>query len=75
MVIGRPRRILDLGNMNKALVAKWIFSYANNKDVIWRKVACALTKGDPNSLMLTFGNSENKSMLLGFLDAAIGRNG
>lgn len=44
--------ILNLGEMNKTLAPKWIFSYTNNKDALWKKVACANTKDDPNSLML-----------------------
>lgn len=44
--------ILDIENMNKAIDAKWIYNYANNREALWRKMACACSKGDLNILML-----------------------
>lgn len=61
--------------MNKALAEKWKYNYTNNKDALGRKVVCARSKGDLNSLLLVFGNSGNKSVSLGFVQGAIGRNG
>lgn len=33
----RGLRILDLGDMNKALSWKWIYIFVNSKDVLWKK--------------------------------------
>lgn len=38
-------RVLDLGDMNIILVAKWIFKYANNREALWRKIMCARNRG------------------------------
>lgn len=53
---------------------KWIYNYSNNREALWRNVVCAYSKGDSNSLMLYIGNRENNSMLLGFVNAALGSN-
>lgn len=67
--------ILDLGDMNKVLAATWIFRFANDKDSLWRKVVCAKSNGGPDRLMLALGNHNNNSVLLGFVESSIGRNG
>lgn len=61
--------------LNKALAAQWTYSYAINKDALLRKVVFAHNKDDLNSLLLVLGKSGNKSVLIGFVDRAIGRNG
>lgn len=66
--------ILDLRDTGKTLVAKWIYSYCNNKDALWRKVVCDKSKGNPNSLLLALGNTGNKYVLLDFVDSALGQN-
>lgn len=60
--------------MNKVLAAKWIYIYANSREVLWRKVVCAYSKGDSNSLMLSLGNSGNNMVFLGFVNTALGKN-
>lgn len=67
--------ILNLGDMNEGLAAKWIYRYANCKDALWRKVIYARSNGDPNSLMHALGNNSNSSILLNFVNLSIGRNG
>lgn len=42
---------------------------------MWRKAVCARSKDDPNWFMLALGNRGNNSVLLGFVDSVIGRNG
>lgn len=64
--------ILDLRDLNKTLVAKWIYSYSNNKNALWRKV---VSKCDPNYFFPILGNSCNKSVLVGFVHGVIGING
>lgn len=54
--------ILDLGDINKALTTKWIYSYANNREALRRKVVCTCNKVDPNSLISSLGNNGNKSV-------------
>lgn len=66
--------ILDLEGIGKVLAAKWIYNYANNKDVMWKKVVCARSKGGQNRLMSAIGNRGNNSVLFDFLDLALGRN-
>lgn len=65
---------MDLGDMNIALIVKWIFNYANNKDALWRKVACARSKGNSNRLMLVLGNGGDKLVLLKFVKSVLGRS-
>lgn len=66
--------ILDLGVMNKALVAKWIYFYTNSKNALRRKIVYAMSKGGHNSLMSALGNRNNRSILLSFVDSASGTN-
>lgn len=35
--------IMDLIDINEALGTKWIYSYTNYKDALWRKVVCTQT--------------------------------
>lgn len=60
--------------MDKALAIKWIYSYANNNEVLWRKVICDRSGDNSNSLMPVLGNKGNKSILLRFVEVMIGRN-
>lgn len=39
-----------------------------------KNVVCAYSKGDRNSLMLSIGNRDNNSVLLGFVNVALERN-
>lgn len=59
--------------MKKALTAKWVFNYTNNK-VLWRKVVCAKSKCNPGTLLPVLGNKGNNSILLGFIDSALGQS-
>lgn len=52
-----------------ASVAKWIYSYENNKDNMWRKVVCARSKSNQNNLLLELENRGNQSVLLGFMNS------
>lgn len=67
--------IIDLGNMNKALVVKWIYSFANNKDVMWQKLVFACSHGNPHSLLPSLGNRSNDLVVLGFVESTIGWTG
>lgn len=64
---------MDLGDINVALAVKWMFSYVNNKEAgMWRKMVCAWSKGNPNRLIHVLGARDNKSVLLRFVESAIG---
>lgn len=65
--------ILDLKDMNKALAVKWIYRFANSKNLLWRKVVFVCSGGNPNSLMPSLENRGNKSVLINFMESAIGR--
>lgn len=65
--------ILDLGDINKALVAKWICNYANSREALWTKVVCARSKGNPSSLMLVMKNIGNNLVLWKFVELVIER--
>lgn len=64
--------IFNLRDMGKALAAKWIYNFANNKEALWRKVVCAKSKSDQNSLLPDLGNKRSHSVLLGFVNPALG---
>lgn len=66
--------ILNTWDMNKTLAAKWIYSFANNKNEVWRKVVCTKSKGDQNSLMSVFGNRNNRSAFFSFVVSALWTN-
>lgn len=61
--------------MNKAFATKWIYQYVNDKGSLWGKVVRARSNGDANGLLLALRNRENKSVLLNFVELAIGRSG
>lgn len=67
-------RILGLEDMNKALVAKWIFNYGNSKGSLWRKDVCACSKGDPDKLLPPLGNRGNNMVLLRVVNSILGSN-
>lgn len=64
---------MDLEDMNKALAAKWIYRFPNNKDVLWGKVDFACSGGNLNSIMPSLANRGNKLVLLNLLESGIGR--
>lgn len=49
--------ILQLGDMNFALAAKWIFKYTNDKEALWRKVFYSRSRVDPCIYVLFDKNS------------------
>lgn len=73
-VIQRGLGILDLGNMKIVVATKWIYYYDNNREVLWRKVLCAVSKGDPNKLLPSLGNSGNNSVLWGRVNSILENN-
>lgn len=60
--------------MNKTLVAKWIYGYANCQKDLWKKVVCAHSNGNSNSLMLSLENRDNNLVLLRFVELVIGKS-
>lgn len=57
--------ILDLRDMGKTLIVKWVFNYTNNREALWRKVVCEKSKGNSRSLLPILGDMGNNSVLLG----------
>lgn len=45
--------VLELGDIDVALLVKWISRYRNKNDRLWKRVACTKSGEDPNSLTLT----------------------
>lgn len=60
--------------MSSALTTKWIYKYTNSKDALWRKVMCARSKSNLNSVLPCLGNN-GKSVFLRFINVAIGSSG
>lgn len=60
--------------MNKAFSTKWIYIYAINREALRRKVMCACHTDDPNNFLSSLGTTGNQSVLLGFVNATLGRN-
>lgn len=60
------------GDISSTLATDWIFNYANSKKALWRKVVCARSKGNNDSLLSTLGNNRNSSALLRFVNLVIG---
>lgn len=67
--------VLDLGDMNKALAAIWIYMYTNNKVAFLKEFVCARSRKNENSLLTTLGNEASNSVLIGFVESTIGRSG
>lgn len=61
--------------MNKSLVSKWIFNYANNMEAPWRKVVCARSKGNLSSIRSTMENNGNNLVLWKFVGSMMERSG
>lgn len=57
------------------LAVKWIYRFTNNKKGLWHKVVFSQSNGKLNSLLPSLGNKGNKSVLLGFVNEAIGISG
>ncbi|KAE8664767.1 hypothetical protein F3Y22_tig00112738pilonHSYRG00325 [Hibiscus syriacus] len=43
--------VLNISNMNRALLGKWSWRFANDKDAVWRRLICSKYNIDPFSLL------------------------
>lgn len=66
---------MDSGDMSFALVAKWVYNYANNKDALWQNVVCSCSGGNQNILLPVLGSSGNNSILLRFVNSMVESSG
>ena len=64
---------MNFREMNKALAAKGVYRYTNNKETLWRKVVCAWSNDDQNSCMPALWKRGFSSILLGFVESVLGR--
>lgn len=64
----------NLGDMNIALLVKWISQYSNEHDKLWRRVVCAKSGADPASLSISFGRKGRRSTLANFIGSLLDRN-
>lgn len=55
--------VLDLGEMNAALLVKWIYCYGSEPDRLWRRVVCAKSAADLNSLSWTWDRRSRRPVL------------
>lgn len=64
----------DLGEMNAALLVKWIYRYGNENDRLWRRVVCAKSGSDPRSLIMNFNGRNRKSFLVNSISSTLDRD-
>ncbi|XP_038998009.1 uncharacterized protein LOC120123085 [Hibiscus syriacus] len=43
--------VLNISNMNRALLGKWSWRFANERNVVWRRLICSKYNLDPYSLL------------------------
>lgn len=70
----RQLGIPNLGDLNVALLVKWISCYKNEIDSLWKRVVCAKSGADPNSLTLSFSTRSKKSSLINLIRSLLDRN-
>lgn len=66
--------VMDLANMNAALLAKRVYRYANNRDHLWRRVVCAKSGLDQGRMLLVINQVSRRSVLFNLLGIIMGRN-
>lgn len=66
--------IADLVDMRVTLLVKWIYHCGNDRDRLWRRVVCAKSGLDLNSLALTFNRSSRRSTLTNTISSFLDKN-
>lgn len=66
--------IPNLGDMNAALIIKWIYRYENKNYQLWGKVVYAKSWADLNSLSIILSNRSRRSTLVSLLGSLLDRN-
>lgn len=50
-------RVTDLLDMKAALLTKWVYTYANDRNYMWWKVVCAKSGTGPSRMLLDINRS------------------
>lgn len=61
----------DLGEMNVALLVKWIYRYGNEKYRLWRRVASAKSSFDPRPLIMNLNGRNWKFLLVNLIGSLL----
>lgn len=70
----RGVRMAKLNDLNTALVVKWIYIFANERDNLWRRVVCARSGVDPCKILPIVTSSSRKSSLFNIIGLLLDRN-
>lgn len=66
--------VSDLADMNVALIVKLILCYANERDKLWKRVFCAKSGSDPNTLLISMKQRSRRSSLVSLIGLLLDKN-